>query len=211
MSAFLRRYTTIQRVKAVLASRALTLVSPARWADKDDALLMECYRKQRKCKSLLALCFTEASETYHHWAIFAKGSSGMCLEFDKEALLESLKGVSRSGSIEYLKIRELGTRLADGVNLAFIKRLPFRDEREFRVLYESRRISVKKKEVPFRRLALRRIISGPTVPLSRHLAIKSMVNGMKEWAHVEVRRTTLTNNAQWRRIAERVLHGRMEQ
>jgi hypothetical protein len=40
-------------------------------------------------KTVLALCFTQATEHYHHWHVFAGGSSGVCIGFDRDALLKA--------------------------------------------------------------------------------------------------------------------------
>jgi hypothetical protein len=61
MTKFLRRYTNL------LKEQKITLLDPESWEDKNDSHFMSLYRKKKSLKSVLALCFTQASETFHHW------------------------------------------------------------------------------------------------------------------------------------------------
>jgi hypothetical protein len=79
----LRRYTNLAATIHILKSRHISLLSPAFWDDRNDAFFMRRYKERKSAKSVLALCFAEASETYHHWRVFSHGSDGTCIEFDK--------------------------------------------------------------------------------------------------------------------------------
>jgi hypothetical protein len=54
---------------------------------QNDSYFLRLYREQQRLKSVLALCFTEATETYHHWRVFAPGPSGVCVAFKRAELL----------------------------------------------------------------------------------------------------------------------------
>jgi len=105
--AILLRHSDLPPLLHLLKTKKLTLLSPKSWDDRNDSYYIEVYRKKMELKSVLALCFTEASETYHHWRVFSPGSSGICLVFDKTILLSTLNGNSgiRSGKVIYKKIR----------------------------------------------------------------------------------------------------------
>jgi len=83
---FLNRYTSLPIALDVLAKKHITLLSPETWEDRNDAYYLERYRDERKLRSLLAICFSLHRETFHHWRVFSSGSSGVCIEFDKEKL-----------------------------------------------------------------------------------------------------------------------------
>jgi hypothetical protein len=98
----LRRYTQLAPLIHLLHRQSVTLLSPSKWDDKNDAYFLEVYRRKQALGSVLALCFAECAETYHHWYVFA-GTSGVCLEFAKERLVSSVcetKGV-RCGPVKY--------------------------------------------------------------------------------------------------------------
>jgi len=86
----LRRYTQLAPLIHLLHQKRLTLLSPTKWDDKNDAYYLEVYRRRQNLGSVLALCFAESRETYHHWHVFAGDSSGVCLEFDRDALSRSV-------------------------------------------------------------------------------------------------------------------------
>ena len=86
----LRRYTSLAALLALLQDKKLTLLSPSLWEDRNDAFYMGEYKSKKELQTLLALCFTESDETYHHWRVFTHGSDGVCIHFKREALLAAL-------------------------------------------------------------------------------------------------------------------------
>lgn len=81
----LRRYTNLAATLHVLQNSCLTLLNPGTWEDRNDAFFMSEF-KRRGAQSVLALCFAEVAETYHHWRVFSHGSDGVCLEFNRPKL-----------------------------------------------------------------------------------------------------------------------------
>ena len=61
---YLRRYTSLASALHVLQTRSLTLLSPEKWDDRNDRNFMAAYGRTQKASSILALCFSEAGETY---------------------------------------------------------------------------------------------------------------------------------------------------
>src|SRR5205823_13933881 len=63
-------------------------------------------------------------------------SSGVCLEFAKDELVQSIcqKPGIKCGSMKYPRIKELRTAHRETAELPFVKRYPFQDEREFRII-----------------------------------------------------------------------------
>jgi hypothetical protein len=79
------------------------------WDDTNDSHYLALYKQSGNMTTVLALCFTQASETYRQWRVFADGSSGVCISFDRAELLEAVKrqpGI-RARPVRYLKIRDL--------------------------------------------------------------------------------------------------------
>src|SRR5438045_1515201 len=80
----LNRYTTLPIALDMLAKKRITLLSPDTWEDRNDAYYL--YQQELRFRSVLAICFSMTSETFHHWRIFSHGVSGVCIEFDKARL-----------------------------------------------------------------------------------------------------------------------------
>src|SRR5258705_10758142 len=105
----LRRYTSLPPLITALTRRALTLVSPRGWKDRNDAHFLAAYKAKGKFKSVLALCFAEAPEAAHHWEVFAPGMSGVCICFHPDPLL---KAVRKDGTLIGKKVRYRTIRAA---------------------------------------------------------------------------------------------------
>ena len=69
--ATLRRYTKLAVALHALRAKVLTLLSPERWEDKNDIAYLRCYQEQLGARAVLALCFADAPEKYHHWKIYS--------------------------------------------------------------------------------------------------------------------------------------------
>jgi hypothetical protein len=102
----LRRYTNLAATIHMLRSREITLLSPGTWDDRNDAYYMAEYKRRKNLKTLLALCFANCEETYHHWRVFSHGADGVRIEFDKNLLLRALSGDERiiARDVTYKKI-----------------------------------------------------------------------------------------------------------
>src|SRR4029450_9521338 len=108
----LRRYTDLPALLYLLSNRRITLLYPTSWHHTNDAYYLLKYKEKKNLKTVLALCLTADDETYHHWRIFSHGSSGVCISFDRAALLGALKRVPgmTSREVGYLRVGEARTR-----------------------------------------------------------------------------------------------------
>lgn len=105
---------------------------------------------------MLALCFTRSTETYHHWRVFAGGSGGVCISFDRDGLLAAVKkrpGV-RARAVRYLKLNQIRDDPPAVRDPPFLKRYPFEKEEEFRLLYQSETERHDSPDIPYRCPAL---------------------------------------------------------
>jgi hypothetical protein len=125
----LRRYTDITALTYLLTERQITLLDPQTWDDRNDSHYLRLYRKRSNLQTVLALCFAQANETYHHWRVFASGSSGICIHFNRDELLETVK--SRHGirchTVRYLTLGQLRAKEITVRELPFLKRYAFGD------------------------------------------------------------------------------------
>jgi hypothetical protein len=200
----LRRYSDLPSLLHLLQRKKLTLLSPKLWDDKNDSYYIENYRKRRKLASVLALCFTEASETYHHWQVFSSGSSGICLQFDKAKLLSALNGKSgiTARQVLYKKINELRASRPKPADYPFLKRYPFRDEKEFRIVFEDQGQALETKEFDIELSCISRISVNPWMPKSLFGTVKELIHTIDSCEKLIINRTTLVDNEEWKDFTE---------
>jgi hypothetical protein len=198
----LRRYTDLPALIHLLRSKQVTLLSPTTWDDRNDRHYMEVFKQRRKLKTLLALCFSEAGETYHHWKVFASGSSGVCIEFDKFALLEYLPKIDFTHSkIDYRTIAGLSASNLLVKDLPFTKRHAFGDECEYRIVYSSKTVDVATQTFPLPISAIRRVILNPWVPDPLYGAVWESLKSIDNCGGLSITKSRLIESEQWKGLA----------
>ncbi len=201
----LRRYTDLPAVLQVLTSKTITLLPPGSWDDKNDKNLMLAYQHQKGLKSLLALCFAQAAETYHHWKVFAAGNAGMCIVFEKQRVIQELvhTGVIHS-SVDYFTIAALrrGDPALD--RIPFSKRSAYRDEKEFRLLFcsDDEELAAKSFAMPI--AAINRILINPWLPAPLAETVITTIRSVPGCQLLPVRQSTVIDGPAWKQLAERV-------
>jgi len=155
---------------------------------------------------VLALCFAEVPETYHIWRVFAGDSNGVCIEFDKDMLLGYFDiGGVRRGYVEYLTLGRLKKNESRDLNqLPFMKRHAFRDEKEFRFIYESKEEAISAKGVPIKLNCIQRIIFNPWIHQSIFNSVKSVIEGIDGCDKITIDKTSLVDNEQWKALGREI-------
>ena len=114
--------------------------------------------------------------------------------------------VQKTGDVEYFKIEELKTKLRNKEivvdRLPFIKRYPFEDEGEFRIIFESIKLELTKKDIPITLSCIDRIYLSPWVHESLINHIKKILKAINGCKNIEIYRTTLINNESWKKIGK---------
>jgi hypothetical protein len=195
----LRRYTDLPSLFRMLSTRSLILLDPRTWDDKNDTFYMSQYKERRGLASLLALCFSQADETYHHWHVFSKGSSGVCVVFKQDALSTHLKqfdGVTMK-KILYRNTVQLGHQGLKIADLPFRKRSAFKAEEEVRVIYESATEAHPFLDVPIELEHIHRISLSPWLHPSLADTTKEVIRSIDGCARLPVYRSTLISNDRW--------------
>jgi hypothetical protein len=200
---FLRRYTDLPALVSLLAGKQLTLLDPRTWDDSNDSHFLSVYKERKKLKTLLALCFTQASETYHHWRIFAPGPSGVCIQFNRARLLAALRGVRgmRTGSVRYLSLpkmrRKRRLKVAD---LPFTKRHGFGHEHEYRFIYETRTDPLPAYSVPIPLSSISRVTLSPWMHKALLANLRASLRRIDGCAKLSIARSTLIGNDEWKEL-----------
>lgn len=202
-----RRYTTLPYLLDMLHHKRLTLLDPARWEDKNDAYFLKIYKEKMGYASVLALCFAEAPEAYHHWKIYSGNPSGVCIEFFKGRLLSHFdpkKGFIHAG-IQYKTINKLRENTLHTGEMPFIKRYAYKGEEEYRVIFQSKDEKVSVKQILINLDTISKITVSPWIDSTSYKSIKLTINKIKDCEHIKVQKSTITENNEWKRIADNAI------
>lgn len=206
--AYLRRYTDLPSLLHILGTKKLTLLDPKTWDDKNDQYFMSLYKGASGLRSLLALCFSESPEKYHHWRVFSHGPSGVCIYFKKKELVRRFETIRqlKSKKIKYLTLDKAEKAKLTKLDLPFVKRYGYQDEKEYRVIYSS--ISAKKEffdvEIDIDWIA--KITLSPWMNKNLAQATIRAIRSANGCGDLKILRSTLISNAQWRVIGEEALN-----
>ncbi len=202
----LRRYTSLPVLLDMLQRKKLTLLDFQKWDDKNDSYFMAMYKAKKNLKSVLAVCFSQsATEAYHHWRVFAGNSAGVCIKFDKRELVDSLHGKGlRHDSVDYCEIRKLEETEPQLDRLPFLKRIPYQDEVEFRIIYESKTESLEFRDLTMPVAAVKGVVFNPWIPRSVFRSAKAIIRTIDECKNLQVTKTTVLENERWKAAGEKV-------
>jgi len=197
----LHRYTNFPALLYLLRRRKITLLSPDLWEDRNDAYFLNVYRDRKEVTSLLALCLTQSPETFHHWKVFTRGSDGVCIEFDRARLLSAFDGIPgiEYRSVRYKRINECRAGHLAVADLPFLKRYPYRNDAEFRILWSSRTEERQSKDFDIPLSCVRRVTISPWMPEGLVPAVKETIKAVNGCGRLPVYQSTLLENATWRK------------
>lgn len=177
---------------------------PETWEDRNDAFYLERYREDQGLETLLAICFTDRGETFHHWKVFSSGSGGVCIEFDKDMLLKAFPSSEgfRYGKVEYRLISTV-TKIRPKVETwPFLKRKAFKDESEFRIIYENKKDNKRFKHVKIDLHAINKVTLSPWVPESVADSVRELIYTFKGCKVISVKRSPLLDTSRWKKAIE---------
>lgn len=198
----LHRYTELPYLLQMLSEKSLVLLPYRSWEDQNDVQFLDEYCKRRNV-SLYSLCFTQADETFHHWKIYAPGTAGVRISFDRAALADMVatRQDLQLRDVRYLTLRQVRARRPVVASWPFVKRYPFRDEREVRLICECPPDVIEPPRLRLRLPLIRRITLGPEIHRSAHDAVRRAIRSAAPSARFEITATTLIANDEWKRIA----------
>lgn len=198
---YLRRYTDLPSLIYLLSKKKITFLDPQSWDDRNDSYYLSVYKDKRDLNSVLALCFTQTPERYHHWKVFAGNSSGICIVFNRDKFLNILKEKHeeiRMGEVKYLTIDQRESIKANIGDLPFIKRKAFEDDEEYRVIYQSEKRKLSKFDIRIQLNCISEVVLSPWIHYSLSDSIKKLLKSIDGCDELIIKRSTLINNKQWK-------------
>lgn len=197
-----RRYTDLASLLDMLHHKAITLLRPDTWDDRNDQLMMKTYADCFELKTLLALCLTSRGETYHHWKVFTDKSSGVCIHFRSNEFKQTMRAAKVTvKKVKYLKLNELVAKDHPIVTLPFLKRFGFGDEGEYRAVYKNKAAENCLKQVQIDLNIIERISLNPWMPEPVFNSVRTIIEAQRQGATFTVDRSSLIDNQHWRNFA----------
>ncbi len=196
---FLRRYTQLPYLIEMLENRYLVIPSWKKWQDKNDSHSLMEYQRLKEDRYIFALCMTNSAETFHHWQVFTKRQSGVCLTFKKRALSEWARNQNnvKLKKVIYFKMNELDTDTVKPRHLPFVKRWGFRDEQEWRLTYETPESSgLARLTLPIS--ALESIDISPMISQQKADNMKDQIRSALSKQKLTITHSELTNSPRWK-------------
>lgn len=203
----IRRYTSIAATLDILRRKALPLLNPDFWDDRNDRYFMARYKESKKLGGLYALCAARCNETYHHWRVFTGQADGACLEIHRKPLEAALDGLPevRYGKVDYLILDDVDTlKPADLNRLPFVKRAGFAAEEEYRIILESDEPQAAALSIEFPLELIGRIHLNPWLPKSIAQSVIETIHAIPGCEKISVHRSQLIDNARWKDAGDRV-------
>ena len=201
---FLKRYTQLFSAIEFLETGELQLHSPEKWEDTNDSHALQTFASKAGASRIYVLCLTGASETFHHWKVFCPesrgGGGGVCIEFDKEQLIKAAEHASLThNEVDYLRIEDLADGSVQKKEAPFLKRLPYGDEKEYRLFRTSSSLSKDKTlsfEVP--REAIQRITLSPWMSSETAQKCRQYIKQIDGCKNIAIVHSTLMDNKDWK-------------
>ncbi|MGQ0457421.1 MAG: hypothetical protein ACT4OU_10205 [Hyphomicrobium sp.] len=208
----LTRYTNLASTIDILRNQRLTLLSPETWNDRNDSSYIAEFKRQKKLQSVLAVCFAESAETYHHWGVFAPGCDGVCIEFEME-LIKRAVGKHKefeARHVNYSTIADVERDPPKDDNLPFLKRWPYEPEGEFRIIFKSKNVKFDTKFLPISAQCIRHVTLSPWMPNGIVDAVRDTLKSINGCKDIPMHRSGLVDNERWRKAVEPEMHATPE-
>ena len=149
-----------------------------------------------------------ASETSHHWKVFAPGADGVCLKLKSDRFkeyLESIKGIVHD-DVDYKLIDEVENDNFEVDRLPFLKRYAFRDEQEYRVVLGLKKAQQSKSHsIPFEIPYIEAVTLSNSLPKDLMKPMAELLKSIDGCKDLTINRSTLNENARWKKACERAL------
>ncbi|OWY04617.1 hypothetical protein B6V75_00215 [Thioclava sp. F1Mire-8] len=206
---WLKKYTKIKYLEGILRERQLHLSSPSEWDDKNDSMVVKLYSNKFLSFDAVGTCLTGAPDRFHFWHIFGEREQGVCLWFERKALVNDIKGDTTLSSGEVLYRLPEDVRFLEDDQIPFAKREQYQDECEFRVLRTKKPKHMAFDKFSFSALSLQRIYLNPWLSRSEVTRQKRKISDLlkDDLAHVKVWQNRTLRKRKWIDAVAEALEG----
>lgn len=138
----LYRYVDSLTAVQILQEKKLYFSNPMLWEDKNDSHSVLKYKEYKKLDYIGVLCFTTSNERHHYWSTYVHKEDCIRLKF-KLGNLELTEKKFIKGHVKYKCINCPDITNANKEELIFLKRRPFIDEGEYRIISSNKNEYIK--------------------------------------------------------------------
>jgi len=108
---------------------------------------------------------------------------------------------ARADKVNYLSFSDARIEIPRTERLPFLKRLPFRDENEFRIIYECRGEKLRSFNIPIDLSCIDEITISPWMAKALFPDIEQLLRSIEGCSKLKIRRSTLIGNDEWKSLA----------
>ena len=108
----------------------------------------------------------------------------------------------RVGPVKYSRIDELESNPPSLDKWPFLKRLPFADEAEFRIIYEGSQGPELSRPLDFDIESVKRVTLSPWMPKSVSESVVALIGTIPDCSDIYVHRSTLIENGRWKKAIQ---------
>ncbi len=198
--ALLRKFTSLAVAIDLLRNKRLALVDPRNWVDRNDIAYLQEYKRRKALKSLVVTCFTTKAEQYHHWKSFADGTDGVCIHFHAKPLIDHVARQPgfRCGLVAYKRNSTSDDWNPKTSEIPFLKRLAYRDEGEYRFLFEDKDSTLEIKELTLDLGCVSRIVVSPRLAKGLFQAVKEQLTLISPDKRIPILQSSILDSSLWR-------------
>jgi hypothetical protein len=213
LTDYIHRYTQLEYAEEILKNARITLVNPYSWGDKNEFNTLEIYKQGLEKKSIYAFCATISPETYHHWNDFARGGTGVRVEFNRERLQAGLKDIDDCdfGEVEYMNVDDLrDMKLSDFPRLPFVKRKGYGPEKEYRIVVSSQAKQKKLFRIALFPDCVSSVVVSPKATDKKAKEIRDQIRAIKGFEDLKVYKSGLVESKKWLSAGDQLLERYLE-
>jgi hypothetical protein len=109
----------------------------------------------------------------------------------------------RSDFVDYRTIDNLAENQPAIRDLPFVKRIAFKDEMEYRIIYGSKEEKFTKRDFSFPRSAIEKVTLSPWIAPDLAESAKTVLRSLSKWKDLQISRSSLIDNEKWKKLADR--------
>jgi hypothetical protein len=224
MSGIINKFTRLSTALDILKNQRIILSNPFKWEDKNDTNCLKKYKDKIGLKTVLASCFVDGRERYHHWKIYANGSAkniGVCIEFDKEKFIQAVtsakellikkdpKKYIELGNIKYRWVHkfkeEVNNNLATIVmKLPFRKRGTYGPDNEFRIIYGDFEEKLRFYSITIPRGIIRKITLSPKAKKEDEMKLVNIKNDLPDCHSLLINYSGMLDHEKWKKVLDSI-------
>ena len=106
----------------------------------------------------------------------------------------------RIGNVTYYLIRHLQKKPPELGKWAFLKRKPFEDEKEFRIIYESKTENLREKYIDIQIDSIQKITLSPWLPNNVAESVMETIKQINGCDKLQMNKSSLVDNSAWRKV-----------